>query len=203
MGIVDNFHTNYIFKRRVKVLSRLLSAQIPEGSRILDVGAGDGSISKLVADQVSGATIEGVDVLVRGQTRIPVKEFDGIHLPYETDSFDVVMFVDVLHHTHTQKELLEEAKRVCKHLIVIKDHNSEGFLAEQTLKFMDDVGNKKHGVVLPYVYLRKDQWERLFSSLNLKLIECKKKLGLYPFPLSLFFDRSLHMVTTLSVPMEH
>ncbi|MEM8612686.1 MAG: methyltransferase domain-containing protein [Cyanobacteria bacterium P01_H01_bin.105] len=199
MKILDDFHSTQIFKRRVKVLSTLIASRVPQGARILDVGAGDGLISNLVKSKTSDTSVEGVDVLVRENTHIPIKQFDGIHLPYPSNSFDVVTFVDVLHHTHNQKELLEEAKRVSKKLILIKDHNSDGFLGETTLKFMDDVGNKKHGVALPYVYLNKTQWEKLFEGLSLKIMQWEKHIGLYPFPLNLAFDRELHVFVTLSV----
>ena len=64
-------------------------------------------------------------------------------------SFDVVMFVDVLHHTDDPLLLLQEAQRVGK-IILVKDHFRKGFLAGPTLRFMDWVGNAHHGVVLPY-----------------------------------------------------
>ena len=198
MKLLDSFHSNYIFKRRVKVLSDLIASQVPAHSSILDVGAGDGLISKLVQSKTEHTTVEGVDVLVRDETHIPVKPFDGIELPYESNSFDVVTFVDVLHHTYEQKALLAEAKRVSRNLVLIKDHNKDGFLGNATLKFMDDVGNKKHGVALPYVYLGKQQWEKLFTELGLEIVNWEKSIGLYPFPLNLAFDRQLHVFVTLS-----
>ena len=197
MKLLDSFHSNYIFTRRVEVLSDLIASAIPEGSKVLDIGAGDGWISKLVQSKTTNTNIEGVDVLVREKTHIPVQEFDGINLPYASNSFDVVTFVDVLHHTYEQKELLAEAKRVSRQLILIKDHNKDGFLGNATLKFMDDVGNKKHGVALPYVYLGTKQWKNMFSELELDIVNWEKKVGLYPFPLNLAFDRNLHVFLTL------
>ena len=39
-------HGAIVFKRRVRVLSRLLSAEIKGGTSALDLGCGDGSIAK-------------------------------------------------------------------------------------------------------------------------------------------------------------
>ena len=58
--------------------------------------------------------ITGVDVLVRPKNHIPVQLFDGRQLPFPDQSFDAVMFVDVLHHTDDPSVLLREAKRVAR-----------------------------------------------------------------------------------------
>jgi hypothetical protein len=48
--------------------------------------------------------IQGIDVLVRPNTLIPVTPFEGDHLPFANGSFDCVLFVDVLHHTADQAD---------------------------------------------------------------------------------------------------
>ena len=76
-------------------------------------------------------------MLVRPETKVPVKEFDGKRIPHPDKSFDVVMFVDVLHHTEDPTILLAEARRVAKPAVVLKDHCKDGVLANSTLRFMD------------------------------------------------------------------
>jgi SAM-dependent methyltransferase len=137
-------------------------------------------------------------VLVRPQTLIPVVPFDGRTIPYPAGAFDVVMFVDVLHHTEDPIVLLREAKRVARQAIVIKDHTKDGVLSGPTLRFMDWVGNSHHGVVLPYNYWTQNQWEQAMTDLQLAAATWNADVGLYPWPANHLFDRSLHFVAKLT-----
>ena len=129
---------------------------------------------------------------------MPVHIFDGHTIPMESDSVDVVMFVDVLHHTTDPMALLCEAARVARHGIVIKDHLLEGVLAGPTLGFMDHIGNARYGVVSPGNYWRRQQWEEAFATLRMKPVQWRESLGLYPPVLDRLFGRSLHFVTSLA-----
>jgi SAM-dependent methyltransferase len=197
MSLLDTIHGGYVFKRRVRVLSAHLSQLIPPGARVLDVGCGDGLIAKLIMERRPDTRIEGIDVLVRPNTHVPVTQFDGGHIPHEDASFEVVMFVDVLHHTEDPVVLLREARRVARRAVVLKDHCRDGLLAGPTLRFMDWVGNARHGVVLPYNYWPRRQWDAAFAELQLIPEEFRARLSLYPFPASFAFERSLHFIARL------
>ena len=192
-GVVGTVHDKFVFSRRVKVLAARLAALIPPGARILDVGCGDGTIDRLILQHRPDVSIEGIDVLIRPSTQIPVRHFDGATFPYPDGSFDIVMFVDVLHHTDDPMVLLREAERV-GNMILIKDHLRQGFLGLTTLRLMDWVGNAHHGVSLPYNYWSKEQWTTAFGNLGLKIGEINLKLGLYPAPLSWVCENGLHFV---------
>ena len=174
------------------MLAYHLSRRIPSGARVLDVGCGDGLIDHVIMDE-TGVSIEGIDTLVRPSTHIPVRAFSGSVIPYADRSVDVVMFVDVLHHTSDPKVLLTEAARVGRS-VLIKDHLREGFLAYETLRLMDWVGNAHHGVVLPYNYLSRAEWDVAFHEVGLRVNQLDTKLSLYPVPFSLIFERGLHFI---------
>src|SRR5207244_2394518 len=108
-----------------------------------------------------------------------------------------VMFVDVLHHTKNPAALLAEAARVTRGYVLLKDHFRTGFLANPTLRLMDWFGNVHHGVVLPYNYLAKSEWERLYHQTGLTPVKTVRKLHLYPLPFDLLFGRSLHFIALL------
>lgn len=190
---VGALHEKLVFGRRVRVLARHLAALIPAEAKVLDVGCGDGTVDRLIAQQLPGVSIEGIDVLVRPSAKIPVRPFDGVHIPYADSSFDIVMFVDVLHHTDDPLLLLQEAQRVGK-VILVKDHFRKGFLAGATLRFMDWVGNAHHGVVLPYNYWSERQWDDAIRMVGLKQLDKIVSLGLYPPPASWIFERRLHFI---------
>lgn len=199
-GVVGTLHERLVFSRRTQVLAKQIGETIPSGVKtVLDVGCGDGTIDALLMEHRPSLTIDGVDVLIRPTTRIPVRSFDGNHIPFDDKSKDVVLFVDVLHHTTDPMVLLREARRVARYAVVIKDHTMDGLLAYTTLRAMDWVGNAHHNVVLPYNYWPKSRWTDAFNVLNFKTYQWRDKLGLYPAPVSWVCERSLHFVGGLTV----
>ena len=181
------------------MLADHLARLLPQESSVLDVGCGDGKLAALMIQKRPDVRIEGVDVLVRPDTAIPLSHFDGQSLPFGDRAFDVVMFVDVLHHTDDPMILLREAARVAKQAVVIKDHTRDGFLAGPTLRFMDHVGNARHGVALPYNYWPLAKWKAAWETLGLRRETWIDRLGLYPWWANQVFGRRLHFVTKLMV----
>jgi SAM-dependent methyltransferase len=202
MGLIEAVHGRYVHKRRTLVLSDWCSRLIPLNSKVLDVGCGDGRLARLIAEKRPDISIRGIDVLQRNDAVIPIDTFDGKSIPYGEGSFDVVMFVDVLHHASQPMTLLREAVRVARHAIVIKDHLAEGSLAHLTLRVMDWVGNARHGVALPYDYWSLAKWHRVFDKLGLRINSWESNLKLYPLPADLILGRSLHFIALLGMPSE-
>jgi SAM-dependent methyltransferase len=190
-------HQQLVYGRRIRVLTRHVAALLPAQATVLDVGSGDGLLAKRVMELRPDVRIRGVDVLPRSTSHIPVEIFDGVRLPFPDRSFDAVMMVDVLHHATAQDALLAEMARVTRGVVVIKDHLVQGVLAHPTLRFMDWVGNVRHGVALPYSYWTRTRWEQAFAMARLRVTHWRDRLGLYPFPASLIFDRHLHFVSVL------
>jgi SAM-dependent methyltransferase len=196
-GVIGAVHDRFIFSRRTRVLADHLASLIPSGSHVLDVGCGDGTIDRLIKERQPDIEIEGIDTLLRPKVHIPVRRFDGENIPYPDRSFDVVMFVDVLHHTVDPLILLREAVRVAPTL-VIKDHFREGLFAQNTLRLMDWVGNAHHGVALLYNYWDQKQWAQAFGELGL-LPEREVSPALYPIPFAWVFGRNLHFIARLGL----
>lgn len=192
-------HGALVFRGRTERLAELLSNRIPAGSRVLDIGCGDGTVSALITARSEGVHIEGVELKSRQSCKIECKEFDGQRLPYADGVFDVCMFVDVLHHTPHAKALLKEAARVSSRYVLIKDHLSEGRIDNLTLKFMDWVGNRPYGVVLEYLFASKAQWDEWLLEAGLSVANWDDRLKLYPQPADAIFGRGLHFVALLEV----
>jgi ubiquinone/menaquinone biosynthesis C-methylase UbiE len=142
----------------------------------------------------TGLKVQGIDVLPRGKTYIPVLPFDGISIPYPNKSFDFALLVDVLHHTDDPRLLLREADRVARRGVIIKDHVTSGVFSWYTLRFMDWVGNARYSVRLPYNYWTQAQWHEAVSRLGWKTNQWEHDLGLYPIPADFVFGRRLHFI---------
>ncbi|MCJ2087830.1 class I SAM-dependent methyltransferase [Methylobacterium sp. E-005] len=194
---IGKLHGDLIFDRRTRVLADALTGLLPRAATVLDVGCGDGTIAGLCRTIRPDLHIEGIDVLVRPDTIIPVRPFDGRTLPFPDRSWDVITFVDVLHHTEDPVQLLREAARVTRHHVIIKDHRSETRFDHLTLALMDWVGNAPHGVALPYNYQSSKQWDALFNEARLSVDTTSTAIPLYPFPLNRVFGRKLHVLTRL------
>jgi SAM-dependent methyltransferase len=194
----DGLHQRLVFPRRIQRLCDHIAPLLPPRASVLDCGCGDGALAERLLALRPDLQIRGVDVLVRPGCKIPVDAFDGRALPHRDASFDCALLVDVLHHAEEPAALLGEVARVAPHRIVVKDHLADGFAARPTLRFMDRVGNARHGVALPFSYLTAPEWAQLIASLGLAVEVWLERLSLYPPPLSWLFDRRLHFIAALS-----
>lgn len=194
---IKRWHESFVFSRRVRVLSEMFAAQIPERASILDVGCGDGTIGNLVARIRPDVAIRGVEVMVRPRSNIVCDVFDGTTLPFADNYFDVCVLADVLHHTADLTTLLSETARVSRSYVLIKDHLNENLWDDATLRFMDWVGNRPHGVKLTYNYQSREQWSALFAKCGLVETRWTTHVPLYPWPADLLVGRGLHFVAVL------
>jgi SAM-dependent methyltransferase len=197
-ALLDKVHGGWVHARRVEVLSRHLAALIPPGGRVLDLGCGDGLIGGKVAGLRTDLHIVGMDIDARADAPLPVQPFDGRTVPMADRSIDTVLLVDVLHHASDPLQLLREANRVADDAIVLKDVTIPGRLDEPTLRFMDWVGNARHGVPLPYNFWSQREWREAFARLGLRVEEVRRRLNLYPRPFRPLFERRMHFIARLT-----
>jgi SAM-dependent methyltransferase len=191
----EALHEVHAGGRRLRVLSQALAPLLPRGARVLDVGCGDGRLAGRIQACRPDLVVEGAEIRPRPGTAIPVTAFDGRTLPFPGDAFDAVLAVDTLHHADDPEALLRECARVAKHL-VLKDHLRDPWLARPTLRFMDWVGNRRHGVSVPDDYWPRRRWEEAFGRIGLE-VDILRTLSLFPPPLTWLFDRGLHFAAAL------
>jgi ubiquinone/menaquinone biosynthesis C-methylase UbiE len=112
-------------KSKAKNITEVCRALKPE--RVLEVGAGDGSILHFLNEWKFGNELYALEIADTGVAVIEkrnlrnlkeVKTFDGYKIPYADDSFDLVILAHVLEHVEHERILLRELKRVAKHIVV-------------------------------------------------------------------------------------
>jgi SAM-dependent methyltransferase len=199
MKWVERWHGARVHTRRVQVLASTAANLLPQRATVLDIGCGDGRLAAYLGKLRPDLLVSGAEVAPRSDCAIPVTGFDGRTLPFAEDSFDATLLVDVLHHTTEPAVLLSEAVRVARYAVVLKDHFREGLGAYSTLRFMDVVGNRRHGVPLPFNYLNRLEWNALFARCGVVAEASDALARLYPFPANLVFGRGLHFFARLGV----
>jgi ubiquinone/menaquinone biosynthesis C-methylase UbiE len=105
---------------------RRLCTDIPHQT-ILEVGAGDGAISERLCTRQFCTELHALDISESGiqklkQKNIPqiqqAQVFDGTHIPYADQSFDLVILSHVVEHLEHPRQLLYEACRVGKAVFI-------------------------------------------------------------------------------------
>jgi ubiquinone/menaquinone biosynthesis C-methylase UbiE len=185
--------------RQERLAQCMLDLILPDNSplAILDVGCGSGQIALNLQNRLPHSQLQGVDVLVRPDTYIPVESFDGLHLPFPDQSFDYVLLIDVLHHTMEPQQVLAECVRVSRKAVLIKDHLCNSRWDYWRLRVADWIGNWGHGVALPYNYLSSATWNQLYQDLKIQPVQYRQKLQLYAALFEWLFEKTIHFSARL------
>jgi len=110
------------------VFARFIEDKLGGGS-ILDLGCGDGSIARIVAERSNATQITGVDLEAHQQWSIDrpknlkfqVATIDK--LSFKPKSFDFVIMKDVLHHLPDPEKTLREVSKLAKKKVLIIEAN--------------------------------------------------------------------------------
>ena len=113
-----NSATDFLEAIRLSELTQIdaiVSATVPAGACILEIGAGTGWQARELATR--GYQVSAIDIPTsnHGKARIwPIIDFDGRHIPFPDASFDIVYSSNVLEHVEDIDTLNREMARVLR-----------------------------------------------------------------------------------------
>jgi SAM-dependent methyltransferase len=192
-----------VYASRLAELVRRITPHLRENDQVLDVGCGYGTLGRAIMDGPTcpkGVQVRGLERVKRGGEAIPVDAYDGVTIPHPDRSFDVVMLADVLHHESDPHRLIGECVRVSRRLLIIKDHQVKGPLAQQRISLMDWAANAPYGVPCLYRYNSPAEWDAWRQRHALRPEEELRSMRLYPLPYSLIFTPALQYMGVFRVP---
>lgn len=128
--LINNFYNN--------LLSSIKDLRIYS---ILDVGCGEGfTLNKLYENKI-GKRLEGVDfqetaieIGKKIHPHLELKVGDIYHLPFEDNSFDLVICTEVLEHLKDPKKALSEIQRVTLRYVLLSVPNEPFFMIANFLR---------------------------------------------------------------------
>ncbi len=192
-----------IYRARRDALVRAIVPHLKPGDRVLDIGCGNGTLGQaIMADKAcpQGVVVEGLERFARGGEPITVHKYDGVRAPFDDKSYDVVIVADVLHHEEQPDRLIAECTRLSRRLVIIKDHQVAGPLAQQRISFIDWAANAPYGVKCLYRYNTKQQWDETVARHRFTPVEQRRSMKVYPPLVDLVFGGNLHYFGVLGVP---
>lgn len=95
--------------------------------KVLEVGAGDGSILHFLNEWNFGEELYALEIADSGVELIKNRKlsrlkaaasFDGYKIPYPDDTFDLVILAHVLEHVEHERVLIRELKRIAKNIVI-------------------------------------------------------------------------------------
>lgn len=168
------FIKNFYFEKINKVWNQLnferIIPYVTQNDKILDIGAGKCALSSILYNK--GYNITAIDIKNHSfSNKITPLLFDGKNIPFKNDSFDIAVIVTVLHHAEDPIQILKEAKRVAKKIIIIEDIYYSCF-QKYAVYCIDIIMNLKF-FGNPHNNMNDNEWKKTFENFKLELLNVR------------------------------
>ncbi len=144
------------------------------GKKVLDLGAGNGLLALEIKKELHKDVIL-VDVVDYNYTDLPlILYIPEDKIPLANEEADTTILYTVLHHASDPKHLLEEAARITRQRLVIKEAYIDEEDIRMTNSFFDWFYNRIIGdedITVPLNFLKVEEWKKLLASYGFNVIE--------------------------------
>ncbi len=118
----EEVYTQYKYNRKPrKIIEQIIDIVngMPDNAKILSVGSGDGYVERFIEEQ-TGRRIQCLDVSpkrveIARKRGLEAMEGSAYQLPFEDDSFDLVLAIHIFEHLVNPEIFLDEVHRVLNH----------------------------------------------------------------------------------------
>ncbi len=133
----------YFAEMKVRLLQKFETDQL---LKVLDIGCGDGATEVFMQQYFPSWRIQAIDISERSieaadkrkLSNTSFKVYDGKHIPFDDDNFDLIFIAGVLHHVafHLHDGLINEITRVLKKggRLYLYEHNPLNPLTKYLVK---------------------------------------------------------------------
>lgn len=147
-----------------------------KGSTVLDLGSGNGMLAETIRAKTSKKVIpmDVVDYSTVEHDTIIYNQGDPV--PLDDNAVDTTILYLVLHHSQDPLHLLNEAKRVTKHRVIIMEGYADNPKSFHTNCFLDWFLNRVsvgEDINLPFNFLTIETWRKIFNDTAMTLREMK------------------------------
>lgn len=160
-----------ILKWRAQEIVNRMNPHLKGSVSILDIGCGSCHIAKELTK--NGYEVVPIDISNGSYNDINPIIYDGCQIPYKDQSIDTAVLITVLHHTKNPEQIVQEAGRVAKKIIIIEDvvlNTAHKFIVSiwDSLLNFEFFGH-------PHTNKTDAEWHKVFLDKNLKIIDTNKK----------------------------
>lgn len=108
LSLVENAHLPLLRQKEIEAVR----SWFKPGIHVLEIGGGNGYQASVIASW--GCNVKSIDLPQAGTAKryFPVQDYDGQHLPFSDESFDLVFSSNVLEHIELLDSILLEISRV-------------------------------------------------------------------------------------------
>ena len=145
-------------RARGAIIADAYAPYIRKGARTLDVGCGNGVVSRILAERFS-LDLVGTDIEDYRKEKVAFVPMDGKTLPFMDEAFEFVLLNDTLHHAADQAALLAEARRVGRTVLVFEVEPGPGIaLFDRCINFFHH-----RSMPMPLAFRSTEGWRRFMT----------------------------------------
>jgi|SRR5262245_34285359 len=153
---------SHVSTTRIRLLLTAHEGEIPRGCRVLDIGCGNGRISRMIADRF-GADVHGADITNLLTYDLPFHPIAEGRIAVPDRSFDVALYTDALHHIEKRQQAaaIREALRIAPKVLIFEQHPTiTAKVLDVVMAYVVYLGREP----LPLSHRSADEWQQVIAT---------------------------------------